>query len=61
MAGKTTVTDQSIVIQFNNRQLVLKNVSPLVNHDQEVVSGELIGTVAKENEVTIEYSKMDNQ
>lgn len=57
MAGKTTVTDQSIVIQFNNRQLVLKNVSPLVNHDQEVVSGELIGTVAKENEVTIEYSK----
>lgn len=57
MAGKTTVTDQSIVIQFNNRQLVLKNVSPLVNHDQEVVSGELIGTVAKENELTIEYSK----
>jgi hypothetical protein len=56
MAGKTTVNRDSITIQSNDRQLIIKNIFPKIKNGQTGV-GEVIGTVAKTNEVVFEYSK----
>ncbi|MEY8445510.1 peptidoglycan amidohydrolase family protein [Enterococcus ratti] len=57
MTGEATVSDNSIIIQSKDRQLVIKNIRPTIANRQKVVTGELIGTVAKENQLVIEYIK----
>lgn len=59
LTGKITANEDSIMIQSSCRQLVIKNVSPINLRGKMVKTGEVIGIVAKENELVIEYSKKE--
>lgn len=60
LAGKVMIVDGAMFIGSHDRQLKLTNILPKVDNNSEVKAGELIGSVIKENELTVEYSKKTN-
>lgn len=56
MTGETKIDHDSITIQSHDRQLIIKNIFPLIENGR-IFAGEIIGTVAKKDELVFEYTK----